>query len=140
LSHKDSFHELCSSHKSLLQQTCLAVQYLCQSVDKQTVGTLVAEERSECSVTGRGRVSAVSEKRHLSTVSSITGRRDALISDGWLGSPTWRRQTHGWQRENTCRTQCGVWGSDVTLAVINVKWSVFDVVHLVYTSCVVSAA
>ena len=88
-------------------------------MDKQTVGTLVAEEGSECSVTGRGRVSAVSEKRHVSTVSSITGRRDALIS--WLSSPAWRRQTYGWQRENTCRTQCGVWRSDVTLSVINVN-------------------
>ena len=47
--------------------------------------TLVAEAGSERSVTGMGRLSAVSEKRH---VSAVTGRRDALISDGWLGSRT----------------------------------------------------
>ena len=43
------------------------------------------EAGSERSVTGMGRLSAVSEKRH---VSAVTGRRDALISDGWLGSRT----------------------------------------------------
>jgi len=62
LSHKDRFHELSCSHKSPLRKTCQAIQYLCQSVDKQTVGTLVAEEGSERSVTGREWVSAVSRK------------------------------------------------------------------------------
>jgi len=37
-------------------------------VDKQTVGTLVAEERSERSETGRGQVSAVSEKTRVNGV------------------------------------------------------------------------